>query len=202
MTSQKRDLNEISDDPPQNGEEHKEGEGLPEERADANVYHIPFGQEELPEDHDEKVRFTREYVRKLVPDIPDGVTYYLMQEQDGNGYVITIIVPNRLTSTVAAITASGLQPSFTEPEHPYMEDNALFIPSSFQVLRTGGLIDPMTASNNPPYLWELSSMLEEHIQNAPDEALDIDNWTDIQVEPDTGLAVISWTPGEQEQKEE
>ena len=199
MTSQERDINEISDAPHQNNEEHNEGERLPEERAEANVYHIPFGLEELPEDHDAKVSFTRKYVRERVPDIPDGVTYYLMQEEDGNGYIIAIIIPNRLTSTVAAIAASGLKPSFTEPEQPYMESNSFFIPSTFQVLRAGGLIDPTAASNNPPYLWEIARMLEEEVQDAPDEALDIDNWTDIQVEPDTGLAIISWTPGKQEQ---
>ena len=202
MPTQDKPKAETGGDPPGNGQENDQDTAPPGPRPTSNVYHLYFTTGELPEANADKAQFAREYLSNLIPDTPDGITYYLQHQNQEDEYLLTIIVPNRLTSTVSQLESSGFQPSFTEPEHPYIEDNSFVVPRSLQVLRIGALIDPLTASNNPQYMWELSSMLQDNVKDPPHHALDINNWTNIYIDDDTGTALISWTPFDEDQQEQ
>ena len=108
----------------------------------SNVYHVHFMDDQLPPDPEGKARFAREYSERLTGLSPEEMTCLIQPHNHDASCRVTITVPQRHREAIRRIEESGLEPAFSEPEQPILEDNACILPSTFQILHFGGEINP------------------------------------------------------------
>ena len=161
----------------------------------SNVYHVHFMDDQLPPDPEGKARFAREYSERLTGLSPEEMTCLIQPHNHDASCRVTITVPQRHREAIRRIEESGLEPAFSEPEQPILEDNACILPSTFQILHFGGEINPQSVQDHPGRLSIIAKTLTEHVPGLPPEARDFLNWIGIETDEQTGAARIFWKEG-------
>ena len=159
-----------------------------------NVFH--FLTELLPESDEDKAAFARENTAKLTGGAENEVAYYMQPHNHEPTCRLTISVPELLTQVNAALRAAGAVPAFQEPEGPYGEANTLILPGSFQVLRFGRWLDPISVENNPARMNIIAEEAAKVIPDLPEEARDILNWTVMDADEENGTFIVEWASPE------
>ena len=162
----------------------------------SNVYHVHFMDDQLPPDPEGKARFAREYSERLTGLSPEEMTCLIQPHNHDASCRVTITVPQRHREAIRRIEESGLEPAFSEPEQPILEDNACILPSTFQIppLRRGRST-PSPSQDHPGRLSIIAKTLAEHVPGLPPAAQDFLNWIGIETDEQTGAARISWKEG-------
>ena len=167
----------------------------------SNVYHIHFLDHQMPAGEPDLVRFARDYAAELSGASLDDITCFIQQHTGDPSYRVTISVPQRLTDAIRRIADSGLEPVFEGPERPYVDGDSCIVPGSFQIRHFGATIDPRAVSNHPQRQSIMAEVLTEHVPDLPDIAKNFLNWNYIETDEETGLIVIFWGDGAEEEIE-
>ena len=170
-------------------------------RPMSNVYQVHFLGHQLPETDREKLEFARQHVRRLTG--LDQLVAPFQPSTKDDSCRLSIAVPQRLTQAVRNLEQSGLEIQFTEPEHPYVEDDRCYLPALFQIIHCRGALNPAAIQDNPARLEALAEIMAEQIPGLPPAAANWRNWTNLRWDPhnENSIFVISWNPQDQHPEE-
>ena len=158
-----------------------------------NVYHVHYENSQLPGQDEDKARFARERAAEITGTTPEEITYFMQPNNLEPTCRLTIVVPQRLTEAVRRTEEAGAEFQFEEPEQPYLDGNSCVIPGSFQVVNFGKWLEPQSLQDHPARQQIIAAALTAELPDLPHEAQNTLNWTSIETNEDTGLAVIRWS---------
>ncbi len=115
----------------------------------SNVYHVHFMDDQLPPDPEGKARFAREYSERMTGLSTEEMTCLIQPHNHDASCRVTITVPQHHREAIRRIEESGLEPAFSEPEQPILEDNACILPSTSRFSTSAGRSTPSPSRTTP-----------------------------------------------------
>ena len=157
------------------------------------VYHIHYEAGRLPDEDAEKAKFGRDTAQQITG-LPKKSFTALMQGNPSTGACrLTIAVDAADAESCRKLEQHGAQLSHTEPATAFINGDSCVMPSTFQLLRLGTLLEPQSLSNNPERQMRLANILAITVKGFPENARDFMTWQEIESDEQTGTVVLRWT---------
>lgn len=133
-----------------------------------NIYRIIIQNADLPEGDDEKVRVLRDYASQVTG--LEAPNIWIESDASQAHCQLTVSIPDDLEDAVRSMREAGLQPEFSEPAQPVLQDGSCLLPLSFQVRHFGRPLEPGMLDNDPNRQVMIAGAMSRQVDDLPEAA--------------------------------
>ena len=101
-------------------------------------------------------------------------------------------IPSDLEDALRSMREAGLQPEFSEPAQPVLQDGSCLLPLSFQVRHFGRPLEPGMLDNDPNRQVLVAGAMSGQVDDLPEAARNVLNWTLVEQDPKTQAVTSHW----------